>query len=96
MSTVEELIAQRAEIDRLIHQETERKRQEGVERVKAIMEEYGLSSADIFGKKAPGSKLGSAKVAPKYKNPATGETWTGRGKAPLWISGRNRDEFLIK
>lgn len=26
------------------------------------------------------------KVAPKYRNPANAEqTWTGRGKAPLWV-----------
>ena len=32
--------------------------------------------------------------APKYRNPETGETWTGMGKAPGWING-NRDDFLI-
>ncbi|NCY12586.1 MAG: H-NS histone family protein, partial [Burkholderiaceae bacterium] len=36
------------------------------------------------------------KVAPKYKNPATGETWTGRGKAPKWIAGKDRSKFAIK
>jgi DNA-binding protein H-NS len=28
---------------------------------------------------------GRSVVAPKYRNPATGETWTGRGEAPSWI-----------
>ncbi len=33
-------------------------------------------------KKATGTR---GKVAPKYRNPANAEqTWTGRGKAPLW------------
>ncbi len=28
----------------------------------------------------------TAKVAPKYRNPAdAAKTWTGRGKAPLWV-----------
>lgn len=40
-------------------------------------------------------------VAPKYRNEATGETWTGRGKAPKWLTileaaGRKREEFAIK
>ncbi len=41
------------------------------------------------------------KVAPKYRNPNNAnETWTGRGRQPLWLvafteKGRNRDEFLI-
>ncbi|WP_408475216.1 H-NS family nucleoid-associated regulatory protein [Paraburkholderia strydomiana] len=24
-------------------------------------------------------------AAPKYRNPETGETWSGRGRAPRWI-----------
>ena len=45
-------------------------------------------------KKRVGTKRG--KVAAKYKNPSTGETWTGRGKAPKWIAGKDRTKFLIK
>ncbi|NCZ75817.1 MAG: H-NS histone family protein, partial [Betaproteobacteria bacterium] len=40
------------------------------------------------------------KVSPKYRNPETGETWTGRGKAPRWLAtfiqeGVSRERFLI-
>jgi DNA-binding protein H-NS len=41
------------------------------------------------------------KVAPKYRNPNNHEqTWTGRGKAPLWFvalidSGKTREDLLI-
>lgn len=47
-----------------------------------------------------GRKLG--KVAPKYRNPANkNETWTGRGKQPLWLAaltkkGKKLEEFLIE
>ena len=39
-------------------------------------------------------------VAPKYRHPASGATWTGRGKAPLWVveaekNGQPRQQFLI-
>lgn len=39
-------------------------------------------------------------VPPKYRHPETGATWTGRGKAPLWIveaekNGKTRQDFLI-
>ena len=45
------------------------------------------------GSKAPGSKPAKAKratagkkVAPKYRNPAdANQTWTGRGRTPLWV-----------
>jgi DNA-binding protein H-NS len=35
------------------------------------------------------------KVAPKYRNPETGDTWTGRGREPGWIKGKDRGEFAI-
>lgn len=39
-------------------------------------------------------------IPPKYRHPETGATWTGRGKAPRWVSdaeaaGTPRTAFLI-
>ncbi|WP_414144191.1 H-NS family nucleoid-associated regulatory protein [Burkholderia stagnalis] len=34
-------------------------------------------------------------VQPKYRDPQTGATWSGRGREPLWITGRSREQFLI-
>jgi DNA-binding protein H-NS len=40
------------------------------------------------------------RVLPKYRNPQTAETWSGRGKLPRWLvaamkSGRKIEEFRI-
>ena len=40
------------------------------------------------------------RVLPKYRNPQTSETWSGRGKRPRWLvaamkSGRKMEEFQI-
>ncbi|OKO91182.1 histidinol phosphate phosphatase [Bradyrhizobium sp. NAS80.1] len=40
------------------------------------------------------------RVLPKYRNPKTSETWSGRGKLPRWLvaamkSGRQIEEFRI-
>jgi DNA-binding protein H-NS len=40
------------------------------------------------------------RVWPKYRNPQTSETWSGRGKRPRWLvaamkSGRKIEEFRI-
>ncbi|EHK65152.1 H-NS family nucleoid-associated regulatory protein [Achromobacter arsenitoxydans] len=52
---------------------------------------------------APARAANAAKraVAPKYRHPQTGETWSGRGKAPRWLAaeeaaGATRESFLIK
>lgn len=71
--------------------------------IKEKMQMYGITEADLAGrgvKKAakknadrPAKKMGSVK--PKYRNVATGQTWTGRGKPPKWIAGQDRNQFLI-
>jgi DNA-binding protein H-NS len=55
----------------------------------------------------PGVAMGNAKrrrkyprVLPKYRNPQTAETWSGRGKVPRWLvaamkSGSKMEEFRI-
>jgi DNA-binding protein H-NS len=40
------------------------------------------------------------KVAAKYRNPKTGDTWAGRGAQPVWMreaikAGKQPDDFLI-
>jgi DNA-binding protein H-NS len=34
-------------------------------------------------------------LPPKFHNVRTGQTWSGRGKPPKWIVGKNREKFLI-
>jgi len=78
------------------------------------MREYDIAPEEIataFNKKsaraarpvktAVAQPPAARKVAPKYMDPATGNSWTGRGKTPRWITqaeseGRNRDDFLIQ
>jgi DNA-binding protein H-NS len=36
------------------------------------------------------------KPEPKYMNPETGQTWSGRGKTPKWLEGRRKSRFAIK
>ena len=47
-------------------------------------------AAKTVGTKAPKAKRATAgkKVAPKYRDPANAaNTWTGRGRMPLWVQG---------
>jgi len=62
--------------------------------IKEIMESYGLTIADIARAGKP--KKAHKAVEMKYRDPATGQTWTGRGRAPKWLEGRDKIAFLIK
>ena len=61
--------------------------------------ELGLSGKGSVAKRSTGDKRNV--VAPKYQDPDSGKTWTGRGKSPAWLSaqlaaGRGKQEFLIQ
>ncbi|PXX40396.1 MULTISPECIES: H-NS histone family protein [Burkholderia] len=59
--------------------------------------EYGITPEQIFGRRRAVATSTRAQIAPKYRDPKTGATWSGRGKAPQWIANaKNRDRFLIE
>ena len=71
-----------------------------VAEIQARMKEYGITLDDLKGG-AKKTKARTTAVAAKYRNPATGESWSGRGRAPKWLAeelakGRSKDAFLIK
>ena len=97
-ATYKELLA-RLEILK-VQTEEARKRElkEVVAKVRATVEEFGLSPEDVFPPTKARSMKGNSemKVAPKYRDPATGATWTGRGKPPKWIQDQDREKFAIQ
>lgn len=102
MSKYKQLLSQ---IEKLQSQAKEERKKEisgVVAEIKAKMAEYGLTPADLGFGGAKASKAGGKKstVPPKYRDPATGATWSGRGRAPKWIveaekRGVKREKFLI-
>ena len=101
METIQELLTKRAEIDRKISDARREERASAISKVRTLMAEHGLSAADIAGKVAPArhAKTG-AKVAAKYRNSATGDTWSGRGLQPRWLraalaNGAKISDFVI-
>lgn len=67
-----------------------------IEEIRKKVAEYGLRPEDIFGRRRGGAGRTRAPAPPKYRDPATGATWSGRGRAPGWIQGKKRERFLIK
>lgn len=81
-----ELLAQKAALEQQILQAQREERAEAIAKVRALMSEYGLTLADLGGRQAVAPrKAGGNRVAPKYRNAATGETWSGRGLQPRWL-----------
>ena len=111
MPTLQEMIAQKEALEKQIEEATSHGRSEAIAKVKALMAEHGLKASDLGGKtgstpKSAGkAKTGTgtgtgAKVAAKYRNGATGETWSGRGLQPRWLkaamaSGKKIEDFAV-
>jgi DNA-binding protein H-NS len=99
MASVSELLAQKAAIEQQIVEAQRNERAGAVAKVRALMAEHGLTLADLSAK-AASQKRSGAKVAPKYRDKATGDTWTGRGLQPKWLkqalaSGKTISDFAI-
>jgi len=101
MSTLEDLLAQRAALEKQIEEAKRAARSGAVAKVKALMAELGVSAADLRTRSAAKpAKSGSGKVAAKYRNGATGEAWSGRGLKPNWLkaalaSGKKLEDFAV-
>lgn len=96
MATYQELLKQRDALEQQIADARKRETSEAVSRVRALIAEHGLKAEDVFPSgKARASNQKGSKVAAKFKNPATGETWTGRGKPPKWIAGQDRAKYAL-
>lgn len=71
-------------------------------KIRDLMEKHGISVADVDahvgkrrGRKAAGT-TGTAANA-KYRDPKSGATWTGYGRAPQWIANaKDRNKFLVE
>lgn len=96
MSTYKDLLKQRDALEQQIKEARQREIAHAVSQVRSLVAEFGLTEKDVFSSGKARSGAGThAKVAAKYRNPATGATWTGRGKPPKWIQGQDRAKFAI-
>lgn len=98
MSQLAELIKQREALEAQIAAARKAEIADAIGKVRALVAEFGLIAQDVFGSAKRGPKAAGASknpVAPKYRDPSTGQTWTGRGKAPKWIEGKDRTQFVI-
>lgn len=96
MTSLAELIKQKEALEAQIANTRKSEVAEAISKVKALVAEYGLTQSDVFGgSKGTKKSSGGGKVAAKYRDPSSGQTWSGRGKAPKWIDGQDRSKFLI-
>ena len=97
-TTLKELIEQRHALDAQINEIHKTEKANAVASIKSLIAEFDLTKEDIFGgSRATQSRTNTQKpkVQAKFRDPATGKEWSGRGLAPKWIAGKDREAFRI-
>jgi DNA-binding protein H-NS len=101
VASLQDLLAQKEALDQQIEATKKKERGDAVEKIRTLMSEYGLTPADLAQRSTAKPKAGTGKkVAAKYRNPATGDSWSGRGLQPKWLkaaltSGRKLSDFAV-
>ncbi|WP_244816860.1 H-NS family nucleoid-associated regulatory protein [Caballeronia sp. Lep1P3] len=90
---VAELMAQRESLEKELAEARRKEERLALIEIVQKMREYGITLNELLGRK-PGSSQAAADTGIKYRDPTSGATWSGRGRAPQWIAGKDRDAFL--
>lgn len=100
-NSLSDLIAQKEAIERQIRDAKSAAKADAIAQVRKLMTQHDLTPSDLVaqvkGKRGVGS---GSKVKPKYRDPGSGATWSGRGLKPKWLSaaierGQSVGDFAI-
>ena len=104
MATYKQLLAEKQALEVKLEQMRAEEVAGVIEQIRGLMTTYGLTQEDIAEKRRRGRPAKTGKgdkgadekpaLPPKYLDPKTGKTWSGRGRAPAWL-GKNAKRFLI-
>lgn len=98
MTTLNELLAQKAALEEKIAEVREAELKVALSTIRKLVDTFGLSASDVFHPAKSTTDKGKSKgtVSAKYRDPVTGKTWSGRGLAPRWMAGKDKSAFIIK
>ncbi|WP_455289262.1 H-NS histone family protein [Cupriavidus necator] len=105
MATYKQLVAEKQALEAQLAQVRASEIAGVIEKIQGLMAEYELTVEDIAPKRRRGRPAAAGKVGkpaakaksalpPKYMDPKSGATWSGRGRKPAWL-GKRPEKFLI-
>lgn len=92
-ATYQHLTAELRILDRQIERSKQSKRRNVMHQICELMADWGISSNELKHYRR-GARITKPTV-PKYRDPVSGQTWSGRGREPAWIVGKDREAFRI-
>lgn len=94
------------ELRKKLDEKRKAERTQAISAARDLIKIHGLTGLELGFTGKTSTKRASSDdkritVAPKYKDPSSSKTWTGRGKTPRWLvtylsSGKSKQDYLIK
>jgi DNA-binding protein H-NS len=91
MPTVRELKDQIATLQAELNARIVLERKEVIAEIKEQISIYQIPVEALWGQD-PKKKMPIGTI---FKDPVSGKTWSGKGPAPQWIAGKDRESFRI-
>ena len=90
-----ELLAEREILNHRIVEAWKAERREAIVAIRDLMTRFGINERSLSLKLPRYVPKKSGRYVPKYVNPESGQTWSGKGKPPAWIVGKDRATFAV-
>ncbi|WP_177315577.1 H-NS histone family protein [Burkholderia ubonensis] len=92
MKEYRDLIAMRAKLDEEIEAARAHGRRKALAEIKLLVAEFKITEKELRGLVKERERI---KPAPRYWNPHTGATWSGRGRRPKWLDEETMTTFFL-
>jgi DNA-binding protein H-NS len=94
MTILRKLRAELGRVNELAHDAKRRETAQALARFKADVELLGITESEI--RLALGYDKVKQKPAVKYYDPFSGQKWSGFGRVPKWLAGKNLADYLVE
>lgn len=98
MASLKEIQVQIEQLQQQAAEQRDRELADAVQKIRDLMQEYGITVNDLqsIRKKGAGKKSTAKKsAAVQFRDAETGNTWSGRGLMPHWLSGQDKERFRV-
>lgn len=93
MATYKELQNEIAALQRAAEEARANEIDGAVTEIKSLMTEHGITIEDIKG--FSGKKNAKFRVSNVQFQDEAGNTWSGRGRMPAWLKGKDKEQFRV-
>lgn len=95
MPTYKELLIEQQKLDRKIAQARAEQAGTALARVRDLVAEFGFTAQQVFPWTPEPVRREKPKAQIRFRNPLTGAGWSGLGREPKWLAGKDRSAYAV-